>query len=91
MSISVGKVSENSSKKSNLFYMNIKVQKGKWKLLKQLRRFTLQTFNCLKMNETYPRKIDSFNYLFAIYQFCHECRIIPQHFVVFLNLQCKAE
>ena len=31
--------------------MNIKVQKGKLKLLKQLRRFILQTFNYLKMNE----------------------------------------
>ena len=31
--------------------MNIKVQKVKLKLLKQLRRFILQTFNYLEMNE----------------------------------------
>ena len=31
--------------------MNIKVQKAKLKLLKQLRRFVLQMFNYLNMNE----------------------------------------
>ena len=31
----------------------------------------------------YPREIDIFNYLFALYQPYHECRIIPQHFVLF--------